>query len=152
MLWRWAEVLGLPDTGLRSDPDGRQACSQLCHELFGKHPEENSGKVVTAKFKPWAEAMFERAVSAAAAFDTPSNAPSDALQKPSPDTPGPSSVGEQDPSKRRRLSPQSAEKSKEAAVAAASRRAASPLPTAAEGTRAGESASSRKYVPPQLRA
>ncbi len=188
MLWRWAEVLGLPDTGLRSDPDGRQACSRLCHELFGKHPEENSGKVVTAKFKPWAEAMFEQAVSATAAFDTPSNAPSEALQKPSPDTPGPSSVGEQDPSKRRRPSPHSAEESepidhstnphsaeayfspsddgphwpqseptdhavatqlqaKEAAAAAASRRAASPLPTAADGSRAGESTSSRKYVP-----
>jgi hypothetical protein len=137
-LWRSAEVLGLPETGpyrLRSDPDGRQACSRLCHELFGKHPEENSGKVVTTKFIPLAEAMFEQAASATSAFVTPSNA----LQKPAPNSPGPSSVGEQAPSKRRRAASPST---------GAPRKAASPSkPTAAEAAGGSVSAPTGKYVP-----
>ena len=64
LLWTSAEGAGLPQTGqyrLRSDPDEQQACSRLCHELFGRHPVENSGKVVTEKFVPWVALMFEEA-------------------------------------------------------------------------------------------
>lgn len=69
MLWKSASVapgLSLSEYRHRADPDERPACSRLCHELFGRHPGKNSGKVVTKKFVPWVARMFEEAVSVVA--------------------------------------------------------------------------------------
>ncbi len=79
MLWKSAEVAGLPLTGpyqCSNDVDPkRQACSRLCLELFGKRPANNSGKNVTEKFQPWVARMFEEAASASVV--TPTGSPSE---------------------------------------------------------------------------
>jgi hypothetical protein len=77
-LWTQAELVGLHQTGryrIRSDRNERQACSRLCHELFGTRPAENSGKMVTEKFVPWVARMFDAAspVDAASARSGPSS-------------------------------------------------------------------------------